>query len=49
MWCEGRNFEANGARATVRFPLDEKLPITLIKKLVRARVRKNDEAKKRKY
>jgi uncharacterized protein YdhG (YjbR/CyaY superfamily) len=36
------------AQATVRFPLNKKLPITLIKKLVRARVRKNDEAKKRK-
>lgn len=32
--------------ATVRFPLDEKLPIALIKKLVKARVKKNDEAGK---
>lgn len=31
------------AKATIRFPLDEKLPIALIKKLVKARVRKNDE------
>jgi len=34
--------------ATVRFPLDEKLPLDLIKKLVEARVRKNDEADKKK-
>jgi uncharacterized protein YdhG (YjbR/CyaY superfamily) len=33
------------AKATVRFPLDKKLPITLIKKLVKARMKKN-EAKK---
>ena len=33
------------AMATVRFPLDKKLPISLIKKLVKARMRKN-EAKK---
>ena len=31
------------AKATVRFPLDKKLPISLIKKLVKARVRKNEE------
>ena len=31
-------------KATVRFPLDEKLPLALIEKLVQARVRKNDEA-----
>lgn len=31
------------AKATVRFPNDKKLPITLIKKLVKARVKKNDE------
>jgi uncharacterized protein YdhG (YjbR/CyaY superfamily) len=35
-------------KATVRFPLDEKLPLALIKKLVQARVRKNDEAEKKK-
>jgi uncharacterized protein YdhG (YjbR/CyaY superfamily) len=33
--------------ATIRFPLDEKLPLDLIKKLVQARVRKNDEAEKK--
>lgn len=33
------------AKATVRFPLDKKLPIALIKKLVKARMKKN-EAKK---
>jgi uncharacterized protein YdhG (YjbR/CyaY superfamily) len=35
-------------RATIRFPLDEELPLALIKKLVQARVRKNDEAEKKK-
>ena len=35
------------AKATVRFPLDKKLPAGLIKKLVRARVRKNEEKKKK--
>jgi len=33
------------AKATVRFPLDKKLPVALIKKLVKARMKKN-EAKK---
>ncbi|OGG79415.1 hypothetical protein A3A39_00450 [Candidatus Kaiserbacteria bacterium RIFCSPLOWO2_01_FULL_54_13] len=33
--------------ATVRFPLDKKLPIALIKKLIRARMKKN-EAKTKK-
>ena len=35
-------------KATIRFPLHEKLPLDLIKKLVEARVRKNDEAEKKK-
>ena len=35
------------AKATVRFPIDKPLPIALIKKLVKARVKKN-EAKKKK-
>jgi uncharacterized protein YdhG (YjbR/CyaY superfamily) len=30
------------AKATVRFPLDKKLPIALIKKLVKDRMRKNE-------
>mgnify|MGYP001562562613 FL=1 len=30
------------AKATIRFPLDKKLPITLIKKLIRARMKNND-------
>ena len=34
--------------ATVRFHLDKKLPLDLIKKLVEARVRRNDEADKKK-
>jgi len=33
---------------TVHFPLDGKLPLALIEKLVQARVRKNDEAEKKK-
>lgn len=35
------------SNATVRFPLDEKLPVMLIKKLVRARMKKNDAKKKK--
>lgn len=31
------------ASATVRLPLDKKLPISLIKKLVKARMKKNEE------
>ena len=31
------------AKATVRFPLDEKLPIALIKKLIKARMKKNEK------
>lgn len=33
--------------ATLRLPLAKKLPITLIKTLIRARVKKNDARKKR--
>ncbi len=33
-------------KATIRLPLDENLPIELIKKLVKARVKFNDNAKK---
>jgi uncharacterized protein YdhG (YjbR/CyaY superfamily) len=43
---ELKGFETTNA--TVRFPLDEKLPLALIEKLVKARVRKNDEAEKKK-
>jgi uncharacterized protein YdhG (YjbR/CyaY superfamily) len=35
------------AKATVRFPLNKKLPVALIKKLVKARVKKNEEGKKK--
>lgn len=35
------------ARATVRFPLDKKLPISLIKKLIKARIKKNEAKKPR--
>src|SRR5947208_15951693 len=43
---ELKQYEAAGA--TVRFHLDRRLPIALIKKLVRARMKKNETAKKRK-
>ncbi|OGM25655.1 hypothetical protein A3D00_02820 [Candidatus Woesebacteria bacterium RIFCSPHIGHO2_02_FULL_38_9] len=33
--------------ATVRFPLNEKLPVALIKKLIKARMKKNEEAEKK--
>ena len=33
------------AKATVRFPLNKKLPLPLIKKLVKARVKKNEARK----
>ncbi len=33
--------------ATVRFPLDKKLPIALIRKLLRARMKKNEAGKKK--
>jgi uncharacterized protein YdhG (YjbR/CyaY superfamily) len=41
---ELRGYETT--KATVRFPLDERLPDALIRKLVKARVRKNDEAER---
>ena len=31
------------AKATVRFPLDKKLPIVLIKKLIKARMKRNEQ------
>ena len=34
--------------ATIHFPLNENLPLELVKKLVQARVKKNDEAEKKK-
>ncbi len=40
---ELKDYEA--AKATVRFPLDKKLPVALIKKLVKARVKKNEAGK----
>jgi len=33
--------------ATVRFPLNKKLPVALIKKLVKARMKKNEAGKKK--
>lgn len=36
------------AVSTIRFPLDEKLPITLIKRLIRARVKYNEEHRREK-
>ena len=40
---ELKDYEA--ARATVRLPLDKKLPIALIKKLIKARMKKNESKK----
>ena len=34
------------SKATVRFPLDKKLPVALIRKLVKARMKKNNKRKK---
>jgi uncharacterized protein YdhG (YjbR/CyaY superfamily) len=34
------------AKATVRFPLDKKIPVTLIKKLIKTRIEKNNKRKK---
>ena len=34
------------ARATVRFPLNKKLPVALIRKLIKARMKKNEARKK---
>ena len=34
------------AKATVRFPLDKKIPVALIKRLIRARIKKNNKRKK---
>jgi uncharacterized protein YdhG (YjbR/CyaY superfamily) len=39
--AELKDYEA--AKATVRFPLDKKLPVALIRKLVKARAKKNEE------
>ena len=36
------------ASATVRFPLDKMIPSSIIKKLVRARMKKNEEASQKK-
>lgn len=36
------------SKSTIQFPLDQKLPIALIKKLVTARVKENIEAEKEK-
>jgi uncharacterized protein YdhG (YjbR/CyaY superfamily) len=35
-------------KATVRFPLNKKLPVSLIKKLIKVRIKKNDEAERKK-
>ena len=37
--------EYGTARATIRFPLNKKLPLALIKKLIKARIKKNEERK----
>jgi hypothetical protein len=35
------------ARATVRFPVDKKLPVALIRKLIKARIRKNEAGREK--
>lgn len=42
---ELKNYETT--KATIRFPLDKKLPVMLIKKLIKAREKKNDETEKK--
>ena len=32
-------------KATIRFPLDKKLPVALIRKLIKARMKRNDEGR----
>ena len=39
--------EYEAAKATIRFPLDKKLPLGLIKKLIKARMKLNESAKKK--
>ena len=39
--------EYETSTATVRFPLEKKLPVKLIQKLIKARVRKNEEKSKK--
>jgi uncharacterized protein YdhG (YjbR/CyaY superfamily) len=34
-------------KATIRLPLDKKLPVSLIKKLLKARMKKNEDKRKR--
>jgi len=36
------------SKATVRFPLNKKLPVSLIKKLIKVRIKKNDEIERKK-
>ena len=43
---EGELKDYETSKATVRFPLNKKLPVALIKKLVKSRVKKNEEGKK---
>ena len=43
--CELAAYETD--KATVRFPLDKKLPATLIRKLIKARMKTNEAARKK--
>ncbi len=43
---ELKNYETS--KATVRLPIDKPLPIALIKKLIKARMKKNENIKKKK-
>jgi uncharacterized protein YdhG (YjbR/CyaY superfamily) len=43
--AELKDYEAE--KATIRFPLDKKLPVALIKKLVKARMKMNEAGKEK--
>jgi uncharacterized protein YdhG (YjbR/CyaY superfamily) len=36
------------SKATIRFPLDQELPVALIRKLIKARIKKNENALRKK-
>jgi hypothetical protein len=47
-FCFKRRTKYETTKATILFPPDKQLPLALMKKPVEARVRKNEEAKKKK-
>lgn len=44
---ELQNYET--ARATVRFPIDKPIPVALVKKLIKARMKKNEAKRGKKH